>query len=312
MAVSRFFGFFRYLTWVTLRKTVVRVFKRRLTGLSAEIAYGAMLALFPAILAMLTAIGMFEESLQSTLYNLANQLEIMAPYQVWQLLNDFVEGVKLEQGRSWFSISFAAAIWISSGALSAAMNALDLIHQVPPKQRRPFWKAKIISLLLTIGTIFLLLIASFLILISDTIIDLAVKKTGASLLLIFWSYLNQPLGLMIVGIAFAFIYRFGPSRWIKGTPIFPGAILAAFSWAGVSGLFRLYVTNFANYNKIYGAVGAVIILMLWLYLSALIMLIGDQLNATVGEEMRERKRRRKELLALEQIEQEKLANQQGK
>lgn len=305
MGFSRFFSFFRYLTWKTFKKTLIRIFKRRLTGLSAEIAYGAMLAIFPAILAMLTAIGMFEQSLQSTLHNLANQMEIMAPDQVWLLLRDFVEGVKLDKGRSWFSISFAAAIWISSGALSAAMNALDLIHQIPPQQRRPFWKAKLISLLLTIGTIFLLLIASFLILISDAIIDLAVKTTGASLLLTIWSYFNQPLGLIIVAIAFAFIYRFGPSRWIKGTPIFPGAILASFSWAGVSGLFRLYVTNFGNYNKIYGAVGAVIILMLWLYLSALIMLIGDQLNATVGEEMSKKRRKREELLALEQIEWER-------
>ncbi len=302
MGFSRFLSFFRYLTWKTFKKTLIRIFKRRLTGLSAEIAYGAMLAIFPAILAMLTAIGMFEQSLQSTLHNLANQMEIMAPDQVWLLLRDFVEGVKLDKGKSWFSISFAAAIWISSGALSAAMNALDLIHQIPPQQRRPFWKAKLISLLLTIGTIFLLLIASFLILISDAIIDLAVKTTGASLLLTIWSYFNQPLGLIIVAIAFAFIYRFGPSRWIKGTPIFPGAILASFSWAGVSGLFRLYVTNFGNYNKIYGAVGAVIILMLWLYLSALIMLIGDQLNATVGEEMSKNRRKREELMALEQIE----------
>ena len=308
MGFSRFFSFFRYLTWKTFKKTLIRIFKRRLTGLSAEIAYGAMLAIFPAILAMLTAIGMFEQSLQSTLHNLANQMEIMAPDQVWLLLRNFVEGVKLDKGRSWFSISFAAAIWISSGALSAAMNALDLIHQIPPQQRRPFWKAKLISLLLTIGTIFLLLIASFLILISDAIIDLAVKTTGASLLLTIWSYFNQPLGLIIVAIAFAFIYRFGPSRWIKGTPIFPGAILASFSWAGVSGLFRLYVTNFGNYNKIYGAVGAVIILMLWLYLSALIMLIGDQLNATVGEEMSKKRRKREELMALEQIELERQKN----
>ena len=308
MGFSRFFSFFRYLTWKTFKKTLIRIFKRRLTGLSAEIAYGAMLAIFPAILAMLTAIGMFEQSLQSTLHNLANQMEIMAPDQVWLLLRNFVEGVKLDKGRSWFSISFAAAIWISSGALSAAMNALDLIHQIPPQQRRPFWKAKLISLLLTIGTIFLLLIASFLILISDAIIDLAVKTTGASLLLTIWSYFNQPLGLIIVAIAFAFIYRFGPSRWIKGTPIFPGAILASFSWAGVSSLFRLYVTNFGNYNKIYGAVGAVIILMLWLYLSALIMLIGDQLNATVGEEMSKKRRKREELMALEQIELERQKN----
>ena len=72
---------------------------------------------------------------------------------------------------------------------------------------------------------------------------------------------------------------------IKGMPILPGAVLAAISWAIISSLFRLYVSNFGQYNRVYGAVGTAIILMLWLQLSALVMLVGDQLNAVVGEEM---------------------------
>jgi membrane protein len=66
----------------------------------------------------------------------------------------------------------------------------------------------------------------------------------------------------------------------------PGAVLAAISWAILSGLFRLYVANFGNYNKVYGAVGAVIVLLLWLYMTSLVLLLGDQLNVTVGEAMR--------------------------
>ena len=73
----------------------------------------------------------------------------------------------------------------------------------------------------------------------------------------------------------------------KGTPIMPGAVLAAISWAIVSALFRLYVTNFGNYNKVYGAVGAVIVLLLWLYMTSLVLLLGDQLNVTVGEAMQQ-------------------------
>jgi membrane protein len=97
--------------------------------------------------------------------------------------------------------------------------------------------------------------------------------------------------LGIVATAFAFIYRFGPSRWKHGTPIMPGAILAAISWAIISALFRLYVENFGNYNKVYGAVGAVIVLLLWLYMSSLVLLLGDQLNVTVGEAMQQAKRK---------------------
>ena len=107
----------------------------------------------------------------------------------------------------------------------------------------------------------------------------------ANLLVILWRFLSLPVALAIVSIAFAFIYSMGSSRLIKGMPILPGAVLGAVSWAIISSLFRLYVANFGQYNRVYGAVGTAIILMLWLQLSALVMLLGDQLNVVVGEAM---------------------------
>ncbi len=289
MLSARFFRFFRYLNLVTLRKTFARAVQRRLMGLSAEMAYNAMLALFPAILAILTAVGLFEDSLQSTVRNLANQLSEVVPYEAMELINNFANTINQTKNSSLFSVSFIAALWASSGALSAAMNALDQIHEIPPQKIRPFWKAKLISLGLTIGSISLLVIASFLVFISDLVVQLVVDQSGASVLLTLWRLLSWPLALGIVATTFAFIYRFGPSRWSHGTPLMPGAILAAISWAILSGLFRLYVANFGNYNKVYGAVGAVIVLLLWLYMTSLVLLIGDQLNVTVGEAMQKAK-----------------------
>jgi len=289
MLSARFFRFFRYLNLVTLRKTFARAVQRRLMGLSAEMAYNAMLALFPAILAILTAVGLFEDSLQSTVRNLANQLSEVVPYEAMELINNFANTINQTKNSGLFSVSFIAALWASSGALSAAMNALDQIHEIPPQKIRPFWKAKLISLGLTIGSISLLVIASFLVFISDLVVQLVVDQSGASVLLALWRLLSWPLALGIVATTFAFIYRFGPSRWSHGTPLMPGAILAAISWAILSGLFRLYVANFGNYNKVYGAVGAVIVLLLWLYMTSLVLLIGDQLNVTVGEAMQKAK-----------------------
>lgn len=285
----RFFRFFRYLNWVVLRKTFARAMKRRLMGLSAEMAYNAMLALFPGILAILTAIGLFEESLQSTFRNLAKQVSEVAPEQALQLMRDFAAEIGRTKNRGLFSVSFIFAIWTSSGALSAAMNALDQIHKIPTAKMRPFWKAKLISLGLTIGSIVFLITASFLVFISDWVVKLVVHQSGVSVLLTLWRLLSWPLALGIIATACAVIYRFGPSRWTSGTPILPGAILAAVSWAIISGLFRLYVANFGNYNKVYGAVGAVIVLLLWLYMSSLVLLLGDQLNVTVGEAMQNSK-----------------------
>lgn len=289
MLSNRFVRFFHHLNWATLKRTIVRVGQRRLLGLSAEIAYNAMLSLFPAILAVITAIGIFEDSLQATFRELAAQLSKVAPAEAMMLIRDFSQEITQTKNTGLFSISFLVAIWAASGALSAAMTALDQIHQVPQEQTRPFWKAKLVSIGLTIGTILLLLSASFLVFISDWLLDFFVLRSSRlSFLLVIWRLLSWPIALGIVASAFGFVYRYGPSRWDSGAPLMPGAVLAAVSWAIVSALFRSYVSNFGNYNQAYGAVGAVIILMLWLYISALVLLVGDQLNVTVGESMLKR------------------------
>lgn len=288
MGQSRFVGFVRHLNWRTLKKTFTRTIERRLLGLASEIAFNAMLSLFPAILAVLTAIGLFEESLQDTFKQLANQISQIAPEEALKLIRDFAtKEITNSKNRGLFSLSFAIALWTASGAISTAMTAFDQIHQIPSEQTRPFWKAKLISLALTIGTILLLMVASFLVFISDLLLAMVVYENGSLIFLLhLWQLLRWPLALGIVAAAFGFIYRYGPSVWNSGTPMMPGAILAAVFWAVLSALFRIYVANFGNYNKVYGAVGTVIVLMLWLWMSAAVMLVGDQLNVTVGEDMR--------------------------
>ncbi|WP_204102080.1 MULTISPECIES: YihY/virulence factor BrkB family protein [Spirulina sp. CCY15215] len=315
MPLPHFFRFFSHLNWLVIRTIIARIFRQRLAGLSAEMAYNSLLALFPAILALITAIALFEdplstlfrtlierfgvvqdESLGSTMRGLAANLKIVAPDLVWELLSNFVTEITRTRSTGLFSASFAATLWISSAAIGAAMNALDRIHEIPRHKRRPWWHAKIISLLLTLASIGLLLIASFLVLVGDVLVKFAVRtiealpieelEIGSYWLLKLWQQLNWPFALSIAIVAFALIYRLGPSQWRRDTPILPGAMLAAFAWAGISLLFRVYVDNFGAYNKVYGAVGAVIVLMLWLYLTSLVFLIGGVVNVTVGEAMK--------------------------
>ena len=288
MLQPSFFRFFRHLTWRTLKKTFARTIETRLLGLAAEIAFNAMLSLFPAILALLTAIGLFAESLRNTFIQLATELSRIVPQEAWILIRDFAtHEIANSKNSSLFSLSFVLTLWAASGAISTAMTALDRIQQLHPKKMRSFWHAKLISIGLTIGTILLLVVASFLVFISDLLLGIVVKgNTYFLFLLHIWQFLRWPLALGTVVTAFAFVYRYGPSKWKANTPIIPGAILAAILWAIVSALFRLYVSNFGNYNKVYGAVGAVIVLMLWLWMSSFVLLLGQQLNVTVGEDMK--------------------------
>ncbi|MEO0394564.1 MAG: YihY/virulence factor BrkB family protein [Cyanobacteria bacterium P01_A01_bin.137] len=282
-----FLRFLSYINFHTVKAVIRATLQRRLPSLASEMAYNAMLGLFPGILAMLTAIGLVK-SLENTFNRLAMSLSEIAPGAVNDLIQNFAEEVSDGENKGLFSVSFVIALWASSGAISAAMRALDEIHQIPPEQRRPFWKARLLSIGLTIGTILLLMTASYLVFISDGVIQLLAQQSGETIrqwVLTIWRLLTWPLALGIVSSAFAFVYRFGPSRWTRGKPLMPGAALAALSWALLSASFRMYVAQFGNYNKVYGAIGTVIILLLWLFLTSLVMLIGDQLNVIVGELM---------------------------
>ncbi len=295
MLVSRFLKFFRHIDGQTLREVRDRILQQRLMGLSAEVAYHALLALFPALLAIIAAVGLFT-TLQSALYAQARLLAQVAPDEVRILVRGIVHELTKDSSQRLLSLSFLGSLWAFSGAISAAMTALDQIHQIPLPKARPFWKARLMSLVLTIGTIGLLAIASFLSVVSDFIVQLVANQScllegGTSCpirsgLLALWRLWSLPITLGIVSAAFGFIYRFGPSYRLPGLPLMPGAILAAISWALLSGLFKLYVSHFGNYNRVYGTIGAFIVLQLWLYLGSLVMLVGDQLNVTVGQVMR--------------------------
>ncbi|TAF10564.1 MAG: YihY/virulence factor BrkB family protein [Nostocales cyanobacterium] len=290
MLQHRWIRFFRQMNWRILKKTFARTMERRLLGLASEIAFNAMLSLFPAILAVLTAIGLVAESLQNTFIQLTVQLSQIVPEEAWNLISEFAtKEIAESKNRGLFSASFIIAIWTASGAVSTAMTAFDQIEQIPPENTCPFWKSKLVSLGLTIGTILLLLLASFLVFISDLLLGMVVSGNGyLAFLLTLWQLLLWPLALVIVAATFSLVYRYGPSVWKPGIPLMPGAILAAIFWALVSALFRLYVSNFGNYNKVYGTVGTFIVLMLWLWMSAFVLLVGNQLNVIVGESMKNR------------------------
>jgi membrane protein len=224
-----FISFFRHLKWRTLKKTFARTIETRLLGLAAEIAFNTMLSLFPAIIALLTAIGLFAESLRNTFIQLATELSKIVPQEAWILIRDFAtHEIANSKNSSLFSLSFVITLWTASGAINTAMTALDQIQQIHPKKMRPFWQAKLISLGLTIGTILLLMLASFLVFISDLLLGIVVNNNTYLIFIShLWQFLRWPLALATVATAFAFVYRYGPSKCKTNTPLIPGAILAA-------------------------------------------------------------------------------------
>ena len=294
MLFHRFIRFFRHLNLTVLVRVIKRIDRHRLFGLSAEMAYSDLLSLFPAILAILTALGNLNIS-QEEINFLIQKIQVIAPHEVLKLTDGFSSQLQLPQGHDLFSLSSIVALWVASGAMNTAMNAMDLIYQTPPERIRPFWQAKLLAIILTIAIVTLTFTASFLVFIGDVVFNLVVNNMSIMLseTLLFWDLLRWAAALTIISSGFGIIYRHGVSQWQPGTPIMPGAAIAALLWAISSKLFRFYVSNFANYSLTYGAAGAVVVLMLWFNLTSFAILIGAELNIAVGESIKaETKNRR--------------------
>ena len=191
-------------------------------------------------------------------------------------------------------LSILVALWSTSSAVSTAMNAMDQICQTPRRLRRSFWRAKGISLLLTVSMLGLLLIASYFLFISDVLvkIGLTAPKLPGLRIIQTWELVRWLSAFGILTFAFSVLYRYGASHWRKGTPILPGAIIAAILWAIVSQLLRLYILYFNNLNLTYGTLSTGIVLLLWLHLNSLVVLIGAQLNVSVGKAMQQKTSRK--------------------
>ncbi len=283
----------RELVWLTLRLAWENAMRYRLFGLASEMAYSSMLALFPFILTLLTAIGLFAGSSEQTFERLMSQLSQIAPQEALGLVDRYVRDISFGQNRGLLSLSFLGTLWAASGALGAVMTALDLSHEIPQDMRRPFWKRKLISLVWMLATLGLTGLASLIFLFSASFLRFLALRAGSlpegvagptrldplrEIWLNVWGFLTWPISLGLIILSCWVLYRFGPSLRRRKMPIWPGAVAASLLWVGVSGGLRIYVGHFGQFNQAYGTVGAVIILLLWVWLTSLALLFGDQIN----------------------------------
>ncbi len=260
----------------------------RLPGLAAEMAYNWMLGLFPLILMALTTIGLFSLNPENTYGEIMEQVRRVAPVDAALFVDRFVKEISYGRNFSLFSASFLATLWGASGALSAAMIALDMSHQVPPQVLRSFWHRRVLSILLTIGIMILTGAASFLLFFSGRVLDQIIQRAdqfGFNPLRegLAWmgTWLDYPIGMAMLILSCVTLYRFGPSYRLRGIPLVPGALCASVLWILASTGLQLYATNFNNFNRAYGFVGGFIVLLLWLWLSSLVLLLGEQINIAV-------------------------------
>jgi membrane protein len=246
---------------------------------SAALAYYFVSALFPMIFFLMAMLGLFAKShdLQSSLLNYTARF---MPEDAYHLVQRTLQ--ELTNSSTGFKLAFglALALWSGAGGVVSIMDALNRCYHV--KDTRPFWKQRLIALGLTVAIAALTIMALTIVLYGGDIANFVGANLGLSnVTVIAWHILQWPIALFFVVLSFALLYFWGPDTKQQWQWITPGAVVGVLVWIGASLLFRVYLHFFNSYSKTYGSLGAVIVLLLWLYISGLAILVGGEINSEI-------------------------------
>ncbi|MCY6370991.1 YihY/virulence factor BrkB family protein [Clostridium ganghwense] len=247
-------------------------------ALGSQLAYSLLLAFFPFLIFLMTVIGFSSVTSSDVLFN----LEKILPGPAYELISTTIVEIFDSQNSDLLSFSLLITIWVSSNGFYAVIKGLNKAYA--DNEERPFWKLRITSILCTFVLI-LMIIFSLLLLVLGNLLGIYLTRwlNLSSSFNLFWQILRYILTLISMVFTFAIIYILTPTRNLVLKQVLPGAVFATIGWILVSIGFAFYVDNFNNYSRVYGSIGAVIILMIWLFLSSVILLIGGEINSLYND-----------------------------
>ncbi len=248
--------------------------KDRATGLAAQQAYYYMLALFPMLILLIAIVPYLNIDPQKAI-NVINQL---LPEESAQLLRDNVVKLVSERNGGLLTFGIIGTIWSASNGMNAFMKAMNIAYDV--EETRSFIKARLVSILLTIGLILAFVVALLLPVFGNVILDTVqtIIPIPEPYDIIF-NVIRWVIGIAVMVAVLTGLYRIAPNKHYPFKHVLPGAIFATIVWQLISLGFSFYVSNFGNYSATYGSLGGVIVLMLWLFLTGLALVLGGEINA---------------------------------
>lgn len=270
------------LTWKQLGYRVwCKVYDGDIFTRAAALSYYFLLALFPLLLFLITMLGYFAEAGTELRNNLLTYLGRVMPRSASELIHTTVNEITQNRDSSKLSLGLLAALWVASSGMGAISETLNVAYGV--KESRPWWRARLAAVILTIMLAVLIITALALVLYGGEIGEGLSARLGlGGVFTSAWAILQWVVVLAFVLLAFALMYYFAPNvedqKWYWVTP---GSALGVALWLLVSFAFRLYLRYFDTYSVTYGSLGAVIVLMLWFYLTGVAILIGGEINAEI-------------------------------
>jgi membrane protein len=261
-----------------LKRTGKEFSEDNLTDWAAALTYYGVLSIFPALIVLVSILGLIGESATQPLID---NLGSVAPGPAQEIFTSAIENLQGSSGAAgvFFIIGIATAIWAASGYVAAFMRASNAIYDMP--EGRPIWK----TLPVRVGLTVLLMVLTALSAVAVTVTGGLSKEVGnliglGDTAVQVWNIAKWPVLLLLVSFMFAVLYWAAPNvkqpgfRWIS-----PGSALAVLGWVVASAAFAFYVANFGSYNKTYGALAGPIVFLVWLWISNIMILLGAEFNA---------------------------------
>ncbi|MEC0277223.1 YihY family inner membrane protein [Bacillus halotolerans] len=241
---------------------------------SAELAYFFLLSLFPFLIFMLTLTAYLPISTDDVL----GVIKQYAPGSAMSLVESITHQTLNDRNGGLLSFGIIAALWSASNGMNAIVRSLNHAYEV--EENRSFIIVRLTSIFLTIAMVFTILVALLLPIFGRQIGMLAADFVGASdLFLSIWTAIRWGVSPLVLLIVFSALYVIAPNKKLSLRFVMPGALFAAIGWIVVSTLFSFYVSTFANYSATYGSIGGIIVLMIWFYLSGILIILGGEINA---------------------------------
>ncbi len=266
--------------WATLKRTASEFQEDNLTDWAAALTYYGLLSLFPALIAMVSLLGLFGDPTATT-RSLTEIITDLGPDSAAETFKGPIESITESRGTAGltFVLGLAVALWSASSYVGAFMRASNVIYETP--EGRPFWKLRPLQIAVTLAMILLLVVLALGLVTTGPVLDAIAGPIGlGETAVTVWSIVKWPVMAAIFLLLVAVLYYASPNVKLRGFQwVTPGSLVAIAVWIVASALFALYVSNFGSYDKTYGTLGGLIALLVWFWISNLAILFGHQLNA---------------------------------
>jgi membrane protein len=268
-------------SWKGVAKRTFREFREdNLTDWAAALTYYGLLSLFPALIAMVSLIGIFGDP-QSTTQSITEIIGEIGPASAVETFSGPVRSLSANQSAAGFAlvIGLAVALWSASAYVGAFIQASNVIYETP--EGRPFWKLRPLQIGVTVAMILMMALLAVGLVLTGPVVEAIAKPLGISSTAVgIWNVAKWPVMALIFITMVSLLYYASPNVKLRGFRwVTPGSVVAIVVWAIASAAFAFYVANFGSYDKTYGTLGGLIALLVWFWISNLAILFGHQLNA---------------------------------